>query len=240
MPYIIASSRPGYEKITDEIAKRSGEECYLIEKYEDFNLKVLRKINPTYVFLPHWSYMIPKEVYEAYECIIFHMTDLPFGRGGSPLQNLISRGIYETKVSAFRCSDGIDTGPIYVKRNLSLHGSAEEIYLRAVKIVQEMILNIIENSPIPIDQKGEPVYFKRRRPEESNIDDLRNLAKVYDYIRMLDAEGYPHAFLETKHLRIEMRRAALKQDCIHADVIITMKEDEHNEQQSHRYSGSPG
>jgi len=28
------------------------------------------------------------------------MTDLPFGRGGSPFQNLIARGIYDTKIIA--------------------------------------------------------------------------------------------------------------------------------------------
>ncbi|KUO78113.1 MAG: methionyl-tRNA formyltransferase [Desulfosporosinus sp. BRH_c37] len=225
MPYVIASSRLGYEQITNEIAQLTGDEFYLIDNKEDLNLNVLREINPTYVFLPHWSYIVPKDVYEAYECIIFHMTDLPFGRGGSPLQNLISRGIYETKVSALQCSEGIDTGPIYVKRNLSLYGSAEEIYLRASKLITEMILYIIGNSPIPIEQEGEPVCFKRRRPEEGNIDDLKSLEEVYDYIRMLDAEGYPHAFFETKHLRMEFRRASLKQDCIHADVIITKKED---------------
>ncbi|MFZ3130450.1 MAG: methionyl-tRNA formyltransferase [Desulfosporosinus sp.] len=225
MPYVIASSRPGYALITNEIAQLTGDAGYLIDKKENLNRNLLREINPTYVFLPHWSYMVPKDVYEAYECIIFHMTDLPFGRGGSPLQNMIARGIYATKISALRCSEGLDTGPIYDKRNLCLYGSAEEIYLRAAKIIKEMILFIIGNSPIPVGQEGEPVYFNRRRPEESNIDDLKSLEEVYDYIRMLDAEGYPHAFFETKRLRMEFRRASMKQDRIHADVIITMKED---------------
>ena len=60
------------------------------------------------------------------------MTDLPFGRGGSPLQNLITRGISKTKISALRCNEEIDAGPIYLKRPLSLHGSAEEIYQLAI------------------------------------------------------------------------------------------------------------
>ena len=226
MPYVVVSSRPGYEQISNEIAELTGDECYLIDNKENFNLNVLKEIKPTYVFLPHWSYIVPKDIYEAYECVIFHMTDLPFGRGGSPMQNLILRGIYETKVSALRCCEGLDTGPIYVKRDLSLYGSAEEIYLRAAKIIKKMILYIIRNTPIPVGQKGEPVHFKRRRPEESNMDCLMSLEKMYDYIRMLDAEGYPHAFLETKHFRLEFRRASLKQDCIHADVRIIMKEDE--------------
>lgn len=225
MPYVIASSRPGYEKISNEISRITGDACYLITKNEDLSLTVLNDINPTFVFFPHWSYMVPKDVYEAYECVIFHMTDLPFGRGGSPLQNLISRGIYETKVSAIRCSDGIDTGPIYTKRNLSLFGTAEEIYIRAAKLIKEMILFIIKNSPIPIEQVGNPVNFRRRLPEEGNVYNLESLEQIYDYIRMLDADGYPHAFLETKYFRMEFSRASLKQDCIRADVIITMKED---------------
>jgi len=37
-------------------------------------------------------WIILKEIFENYEIILFHMTDLPYGRGGSPLQNLIVRG----------------------------------------------------------------------------------------------------------------------------------------------------
>ncbi len=48
-----------------------------------------------------------------FNCVVFHMTDLPFGRGGSPLQNLISRGIYKTKISAIKVVKEIDAGPIY-------------------------------------------------------------------------------------------------------------------------------
>jgi len=45
------------------------------------------------------------------------MTDLPFGRGGSPLQNLIERGIKKTKISAIKVDGGIDTGDIFFKRD---------------------------------------------------------------------------------------------------------------------------
>ena len=42
------------------------------------------------------------------------MTDLPFGRGGSPLQNLIVRGYKETMLSAIKCVGEVDAGPIYI------------------------------------------------------------------------------------------------------------------------------
>lgn len=154
------------------------------------------------------------------------MTDVPFGRGGSPLQNLISRGIYETKISALRCEKDIDAGPVYIKRGFSLYGSAEEIYIRASKLIFEMIVYIIKNQPDPVKQEGNVVYFKRRCPAESDIRELIELEQVYDFIRMLDAEGYPKAFLETDYLRFEFSRASLKKDCIIADVKITRKKNE--------------
>jgi methionyl-tRNA formyltransferase len=60
----------------------------------DLAVEMLAALDPRYVFFPHWSHRIDSAIFERFECVIFHMTDLPFGRGGSPLQNLIARGIY--------------------------------------------------------------------------------------------------------------------------------------------------
>ena len=76
-------------------------------------------------------------------------------------------------------------------------------------------------------QTGEPIIFKRRKPEESEIPSLGSLEELYDFIRMLDAEGYPRAFLKYKGFKYEFRRAALYDGRIVADVIITpLKEEE--------------
>jgi methionyl-tRNA formyltransferase len=37
---------------------------------------------------------------------------------------------------------------------------------------------------------------------------------------MLDAEGYPHAFLEVHGMRLEFRRVSQRSDGLHADVRI--------------------
>ncbi len=87
------------------------------------------------------------------------MTDLPFGRGGSPLQNLITRGVKSTKISALRCTDVLDGGPIYLKEELSLQGSAEDIYIRADSIIEKMIAAILLTNPEPLEQTGEVVFF---------------------------------------------------------------------------------
>ena len=119
---------------------------YLISQKEDFTVERIGSISPVKIFIPHWSYIIPSAIFERYECIVFHMTDLPYGRGGSPLQNLIVRGLTATKLSALRVEVGLDTGPVYLKMDLSLSGTAEEIFVRVNKLVGKMIVEIIQNN----------------------------------------------------------------------------------------------
>ena len=45
--------------------------------------------------------------------------------------------------------------------------------------------------------------FIRRKPSQSNLSLSDNLDQIYNHIRMLDAEGYPRAFLDFNNFRLE-------------------------------------
>lgn len=193
----------------------------LISEKNEFIIEEISNFQPDFIFFPHWSYIIPEEIYSKYNCVVFHMTDLPYGRGGSPLQNLIVNGLDETKISAIKVVKEIDAGPIYMKYPLSLYGSAEEIYMRASKIIfQKMIPEIITKSIVPVEQEGEIVAFKRRKPEDGELLPTMSLDIAYDYIRMLDAEGYPNSFIQYGNLKLSFSRATIKNGKIIADVEI--------------------
>lgn len=175
---------------------------------EEFTIDNVRNFNPDYIFMPHWSYIVSSEITDNWECVVFHMTDLPYGRGGSPLQNLIVRGHKETKVSAIKVTKKLDGGPVYMKRPLSLEGSAREIFVRCSDIIfGEMIPALLTEKIEPKEQEGEAVVFKRRKAEDGEITPDMELSKIYDYIRMLDAEGYPRAYLEFGGYRLEFEDA---------------------------------
>lgn len=220
---VIASPHARHDALEKNLSECSGVEVLRIRTPSDLKASVLTDFIPRFVFFPHWSWRIPPEIYEEFECVIFHMTDLPFGRGGSPLQNLIVRGISNTQVSALRCVATLDAGPIYMKRSLSLLGTAEEILLRASKLTEEMIKSIMREQPVAQSQVGEPTIFHRRTPQDGDLAELNELEKVFDYIRMLDADGYPSAFLETEHFKLEFSRASFKFDSVIADVKISRK-----------------
>lgn len=199
----------------------------VITDRKDLNKIDIDLFQPDYIFFPHWSYFIPNDIYDNYECVVFHMTDLPFGRGGSPLQNLISKGYETTKISAIKVVEELDAGPIYMKEPLELLGSAEEIFRKASKIIYEVMIPKFLNEKIyALPQEGTPVIFKRRTSVESEIKKDFDEKKIYDYIRMLDAEGYPKAFLEYGDYRLEFSKAVLGDNEVYANVVFRRKENE--------------
>lgn len=225
--YIVAGCKPWSREVYDsKISHYPGEWFFIAEK-EELNTRKLEEIKPEYIFFLHWSWIVPQEITDNFRCVCFHMTDLPYGRGGSPLQNLIARGHKSTRLSAIKMLPELDAGPIYMKRELSLEGSAENIYLRANILASEMIGEITGQNIIPLEQTGEPVIFERRKPEESRIpQNIDNMEKLYDFIRMLDAPSYPKAFMETDKFRIEFEKAEMiGEKELEAKIRISFRKD---------------
>lgn len=219
--YAVLGCKPWNRRVFDEAIRHLPGRWSYIGSPADLSLDAVEKLSPRYIFFLHWSWKVPEEIVRRFECVCFHMTDVPFGRGGSPLQNLIVRGLRETRLTALRMTAEFDTGPVYLKEPLSLEGGAEEIFLRAGRLSAKMIQRIIRGEMSPTEQQGEAVNFKRRKPEESRVAGPASLEQLYDFIRMLDADGYPHAFLEQSGFRFELTRPALYDGRIVADVKIT-------------------
>ena len=227
MRIIIATIKSwNIERAKELREKMKGQhEIYIVTSKEEFTKEYVASIQPELILFPHWSYFIPEEIFLNWPCVVFHMTDLPFGRGGSPLQNLIVRGFKETKLSAIQVNKTFDEGPIYMKRPLSLEGSAEEIFTRCSDVIfQDMIPAFLEGIPTPQPQVGEPTVFKRRKPEDGRILEDMLPEQIYDYIRMLDAEGYPNAFLEYGDYKLEFTKAKLTDGEVSAQVRFVRKE----------------
>lgn len=219
--YIVAATKTWNRKAFDSYREQLAGEWTFVSQQDELSTELVAKVSPRFVFFPHWSWVVPKEIWSNVECVCFHMTDLPYGRGGSPLQNLISRGNQNTSVTALRMEAELDAGPIYLKRPLCLSGRAQDIYERAADTVFDMIVEIVEQEPEPIPQVGDIVHFKRRSPSESVLPMQGTLENIYDHIRMLDAEGYPLAFIDHGGFRIEFSFASAKTpDEVSATVTI--------------------
>jgi methionyl-tRNA formyltransferase len=146
---------------------------------------------------------------------------LPYGRGGSPIQNLILEGFSEAPVNALSMTSELDAGDIYLSKKVSLGGNLNEILDRISTIIQEMIIQMVSGDYKLSQQSGEPKYFKRRSGIQNELpifeDDIK---KIYNQIRMLDAPDYPCAYLNMGNFSFEFSDSQLQDDEIQAKVKI--------------------
>jgi methionyl-tRNA formyltransferase len=220
---IFASSKPWHYDAFEAAFFAGHYQKHYVSTQDQLTLTLSRVKNPRYIFFLHWNWKVPQNIIDIYECVCFHMTDLPYGRGGSPLQNLILDGKTETALTAFRMVEEMDAGPIYAKKTMSLAGRAEEIYRRAGDLCWEMIDWIVCTEPTPQPQAGQVTVFKRRMPSESAMPESGSMPDLYNFIRMLDAPTYPKAFIDHGDFRYEFDFAEILNDEIRARVTIRRK-----------------
>lgn len=205
------------ENLPNELSRHRWE---VVTRVTQLSVKKIQELDPEILFFPHWSFIIPPEIYENYECVVFHTAPLPYGRGGSPIQNLIARGFTHAPVKALKAVKEIDAGPVYLSEDLSLEGSLSEIFDRLDGVVGNLIQHIVANRPAPVPQEGEPVLFSRRTPSQSRILETDSLNEIYDKIRMVDFDEYPRGYIDYGPFRLSFSSVSRKHGGLSAEVTL--------------------
>ena len=89
-----------------------------------------------------------------------------------------------------------------------------------------MIIQISNTKRIKfVKQKGSSSTYKRRIENQSNIGyyKLNSLKKYYDFIRMLDANGYPNAFSKFGKFKFYFKNAKLRKKSVTGEFEIKKK-----------------
>lgn len=222
MKIIIASSKSWFK--LDKKLKKNNKIKFLSSNKE-LKLKTIKKFSPDYIFFPHWSWRVSKNIYKNFNCILFHTAPLPYGRGGSPIQNLIIKGIKSAPVCALKMDESIDSGDIYLKKNINLNGNLTEIFDNINNAVNFLISRIIKKNLKAYTQKGKAVYFKRLNTEDNEIKGKLNITQIYDRIRMVDHFEYPKAFINLCNYKVEFSNAKLNSNSLSfkANILFNKK-----------------
>lgn len=210
----------------DELRKKiKNKKIFFIKKKKDLTFNKVAKINPDLIFIPHWHWKISDDIISRFVCVGFHSAPLPIGRGGSPIQNLIIRGFRSTQVCSFRMNNKFDAGDVYLRTPLSLAGTGTIIFEKLYKIIKKQIIQLSKKLPKPKPQRGKPVFYKRRKPEQSEIDFSNKIIRIYDQIRMLDVnfKNFPKSFISKGKYKIQLDSAKLSKDkeAIHGNFKIS-------------------
>ena len=131
--------------------------------------------------------------------IVVHASNLPKGRGFSPLVWQILEGQSHIPLTMIIMNEEADAGEILMKKNLVFNGTELNDELR-----QKLALTIIDMctelanqkvAPSRIKQEGKPSWYRKRTSEDSKIDPNLTIAEQFNLLRVVDNERYP-AFFE--------------------------------------------
>jgi methionyl-tRNA formyltransferase len=130
--------------------------------------------------------------------IVVHPSDLPKGRGFSPLAWQVLEGKYEITVCLFEATEGCDEGDIYLKSSFALSGLElnDEIKQKQGRAILDLCLEYVnEYGHIKAEgQLGDPTYYDRRSKDSSELDLHKTIAEQFNLLRIVDNERYPAFF----------------------------------------------
>ena len=123
--------------------------------------KALQEVRPDLVITIAYGRLIKESelAQPKYGWINLHFSLLPKFRGAAPVQRAILAGEERTGVTVFQLDRGMDTGPIYVQREISLEGNEDcgEVLAQLANIGAPAVLDAITMifsgiSPLPQDE----------------------------------------------------------------------------------------
>lgn len=152
-----------------------------------------------FLFLISCHQIVENELRDEYRhSLVIHASDLPEGRGWSPMIWEVLDGAECITVSLLDAEDGVDTGAVWRKLRLKLDGSEllnelnEMLFDAELELMDWALANCDTTSPKP--QTGKGSTWRRRTPEDSMIDPTKPLTESFDTIRVSDPERFPAFF----------------------------------------------
>ena len=139
--------------------------------------------------------------------LVVHESDLPKGRGFSPLTWQVLEGLSAIVVCLFEASDAVDSGQIIYRDTLRFAGDEliDEMRTQLGEITLTLCKRFLaERLPPPGEQQeGPPTFYRRRTPEDSRLDPHKSIAEQFDLLRVVDNRRYP-AFFELRGKRFKV------------------------------------
>jgi methionyl-tRNA formyltransferase len=130
--------------------------------------------------------------------LVIHESDLPKGKGWSPLTWQVLEGKSKITVTLFEAGLAIDSGKIYEKIFIDLDGTelVDELRQKQADATFKLIFNFMFNFPnkIAVKQSGEATFYPKRTPKDSKLDISKTILEQFNLLRVVDNERYPAYF----------------------------------------------
>jgi methionyl-tRNA formyltransferase len=161
-----------------------------------------------------YGLILPKPILDAPEggCVNIHASLLPRWRGAAPIQRAILAGDAVSGVTIMQMDEGLDTGPMLLKRELQLdRKNAAQVTEELAKLGASALLKWIEDPSPPEPQlENGATYAPKVDKAEARIDWNRPAIEIERQVRAFSPR--PGAWLEASGERIKLLEARAGDD----------------------------
>lgn len=130
--------------------------------------------------------------------IVVHASDLPRGRGFSPMVWQILDGKNTIPLTMITMAETVDAGDIIMQRYLEFQGHElnDEMRNRMGQAIVDMCFDMAISSTPPHTQpqQGTPSWYDRRYADDSRLDPNQSIADQFNLLRVVDNQAYPAFF----------------------------------------------
>jgi methionyl-tRNA formyltransferase len=158
-------------------------------------------------------------------CVNIHASLLPRWRGAAPIQRAILAGDAETGVSIMKMEAGLDTGPVFLERRLSIGpeetgGSLHDrLAAEGGPAVLAVIDELADNKARSTPQSEDGVtYAAKIEKSEATIDWSQDAIAIGRKVRAFNPWPVAETRLEGEQLRIYLARAIDRPGSMQSDV----------------------
>jgi len=169
-----------------------------------------------FCFILSCSQIVPDEVLRLNKHnLVVHASDLPNGKGWSPMSWNILEGKNEITVTLFEAEEKVDSGMVYIQDKISFKGDEllDELQSELGKHVIDQCNQFIKQYPSIIQkgwgQHGEESFFAKRSPSDSCLDPNKTIGEQFNLLRIVDNNRYP-AFFDWEGSRYSLKIEKLK------------------------------
>ncbi len=145
--------------------------------------------------------IVPREILNrSQNNLVVHESALPYGKGWSPLTWQVIQGKRNICVSLLEATDKVDSGKIYLQREIQLTGYelVEDLRIAQFQITKLLCLEFVEKYPdilnTATEQIGVESFFPKRTAEDSMLDINKTIKEQFNLLRTVDNEKYPAFF----------------------------------------------
>jgi methionyl-tRNA formyltransferase len=173
-----------------------------------------RGLDPDLAVVAAYGLILPKPILDAPKggCINVHASLLPRWRGAAPIQRAILAGDEVTGVTVMRMDEGLDTGPMLLKRELDIRGrNAGQVTDELAKLGAKALVDWLDH-PTPAEEQPAvgATYASKIDKAEARIDWTKPAEEIERQVRAF--APVPGAWFEANGERIKLLEADVERD----------------------------